>query len=188
MAGPVVEGARVTLRPPRSGDVEARLGLGRDAEIARMFGASATDLTPLTIDEIEREHATLAAPNQGWIIEHEGRAVGVARLHAIDPRDQRARFAVGIYDPELLGRGLGTEVTRLVLAHAFATMQLHRVELRVLTYSERAIRCYEKCGFRHEGIERESALVDGEWCDDAIMAVLQPEWQATQAAPTGPSH
>ncbi len=180
MAVPVLEGARVTLRPPRSADIEDRLRLGRDPQIVRMFGGGATDLTPLTIDEIEREHARLAPPNHGWIIEHEGRAVGVARLHAIDPRDQRARFAVGIHDPELLGQGLGTAVTQLVLAHAFETLALHRVDLRVLTYNERAIRCYVKCGFRHEGVERESALVDGERFDDAMMAILRPDWLASR--------
>ena len=188
MAVPVLEGARVTLRPPQPSDIADRLQLGRDPEVVPMFGGRAADLTPLTIDEIDREHARLAPPNHGWVIEYAGRAVGVARLSHVDTRDERASYAVGIHDPELLGQGLGTEVTQLVLAHAFETLELHRVDLRVLTYNERAIRCYEKCGFRHEGIERESALVDGEWCDDAMMAILRPDWLAAQAAPTGPSY
>jgi len=57
----------------------------------------------------------------------------------------------------LLGQGLGTEVTRVVLDFAFGPLALHRVGLRVLAYNRRAIGCYEKCGFQEEGREREPA-------------------------------
>jgi RimJ/RimL family protein N-acetyltransferase len=112
------------------------------------------------------------------MIEHEGRCIGTARLHRLDEHGRRARYAVGILDPALLGKGLGTEVTGLVLAYAFETLGLHRVDLRVLAYNERAIRSYEKSGFQREGTERDSALIDGEWEDDVMMAVLEWEWRA----------
>jgi RimJ/RimL family protein N-acetyltransferase len=76
--------------------------------------------------------------------------------------------------PALLGKGLGTEATRLVLRHAFNDLGLHRVGLRVLAYNHRAIRSYEKCGFVIEGREREAALVDGAWHDDVLMGALAP--------------
>lgn len=37
-------------------------------------------------------------------------------------------------------------------------MKLHRVDLEVLEYNNRAIHCYEKCGFKIDGILRESAI------------------------------
>ncbi|WP_051928544.1 GNAT family N-acetyltransferase [Palleronia rufa] len=51
-------------------------------------------------------------------------------------------------------------------------MALHRVDLRVRAFNARAIRCYLSCGFRHEGVGREAALIDGEGHDDWIMGVL----------------
>jgi hypothetical protein len=30
----------------------------------------------------------------------------------VNQQDKRARYAVGIYNPELLGKGLGTEITK----------------------------------------------------------------------------
>jgi RimJ/RimL family protein N-acetyltransferase len=65
-----------------------------------------------------------------------------------------------------------------MLRYGFETLGLHRIGLRVAAYSTRAIRCYEKCGFRLEGVERDSFLVDGEWHDDWLMAVLRDEWEA----------
>ena len=65
----------------------------------------------------------------------------------------------------------------MVLSHAFGTLRLHRVDLRVLSYNERAIRCYRACGFIEEGRERESARVGKAWYDDIIMGVLAREYQ-----------
>ena len=101
--------------------------------------------------------------------------VGTARLHGVDEHDRRARYAVGLLDSSRLGMGLGSEVTRTVLGYAFDELGLHRVDLRVLAYNTRAIRCYERCGFVEEGREREAAFVDGHWHDDVIMGILQSE-------------
>jgi RimJ/RimL family protein N-acetyltransferase len=48
----------------------------------------------------------------------------------------------------------------------------------VLEYNTRAIRAYEKCGFVREGIERETALVDGAWHGDVIMSLLEDGYRA----------
>lgn len=88
-----------------------------------------------------------------WVIEFAGRCIGEARL-TVDAKNRRARYAIGIFDTTKLGMGLGTEATRMVLRYAFEVLKLHRVDLRVLEYNRRAIRCYEKCGFVKEGVER----------------------------------
>jgi RimJ/RimL family protein N-acetyltransferase len=92
--------------------------------------------------------------------------------------DRRARLAIGLFHPDLLGQGIGTLAIRLLLRHAFETMGLHRLDLRVLAFNRRAIRCYEKCGFVHERFERESAWVAGTWADDVLMALLEHEYRA----------
>jgi len=65
-----------------------------------------------------------------------------------------------------------------MLRYAFEDLGLHRIALWVAAYNTRARRCYEKCGFRVEGIARENFQVDGEWQDDVLMAVLKEEWEA----------
>ena len=58
------------------------------------------------------------------------------RFHNVDSHDRRAALAIGIEDPALLDRGLGTEALRLALGFGFAT-GLHRVSVRVLTSNAR---------------------------------------------------
>lgn len=66
---------------------------------------------------------------------------------------------------------------RLALAYGFDGLGLHRIDLRVLAFNERAIRCYRKCGFVVEERLREPALVDSERHDDLIMGLLASEFR-----------
>ena len=75
-------------------------------------------------------------------------------------------------------KGLGTKITQFVLRYAFEELQLHRVDLRVLQYNKRAIKCYEKCGFIQEGVEREGALIEGKYETDLFMSILDREFQS----------
>jgi RimJ/RimL family protein N-acetyltransferase len=74
--------------------------------------------------------------------------------------------------------GLGTEALRLALRHAFDQLKLHKVYLRVLDYNARAMRAYEKSGFKVEGTLREEMRVDGAWHDLIYMGVLADEFAA----------
>ncbi|WP_457583320.1 GNAT family N-acetyltransferase [Ensifer canadensis] len=172
------------LRRPRYSDVDARLALGRDPEIYRMFGGDASFNRPYGQADAEAwlQH-TIEHP-AAWIIDRGG-LIGDVRLDNINRHDRRASFAIGILDPKLLGKGLGTAVTELVLAHAFGALALHRVSLRVLAFNERAIACYLKCGFSIEGRERQTALIDGAWHDDIMMGVLAHEFSTAQDRPHG---
>lgn len=81
-----------------------------------------------------------------------------------------------MFAPRHIGRGLGTEATRLVLSHGFDSMGLHRIDLRVLAFNAMAIACYRKCGFIVEGRERESCWLENVWHDDIIMGILAREY------------
>jgi [ribosomal protein S5]-alanine N-acetyltransferase len=180
---PTLEGKGVMLRRPRESDIEDRLQCGRHPEIIRMYGGDTRSLKPLTREDAVAAHRRALSHPLEWAIEHEGKWIGVARL-TVSEVDRRARFAIGIADITKLGKGMGTEATRLVLGHAFAVMRLHRVDLRVLEYNKRAIRCYEKCGFVREGVEREGALVEGNWETDVMMSILEHEYRAQQERDT----
>jgi RimJ/RimL family protein N-acetyltransferase len=83
---------------------------------------------------------------------------------------------VGLFVPGLRGQGLGREITRLVLAWAFGELGVHRVELEVLAFNRRAIRCYLACGFRQEGIRRQAELYPDGFQDLILMSVLESEY------------
>jgi len=174
---PVLERERVKLRPPTEGDAEVRLYFGQNADIAEMYGVSRNDVHPMTRENALLWVQTLSENPHAWIIESGGASIGEIRLERVNFHDRRAFMAIGIFDPASLGLGIGTEAIRLVLEHAFRTLELHRISIRVLAYNGRAIRAYRKCGFREEGRERETAFVNGQWRDDIMMGLLDYEFR-----------
>ena len=176
----------IILRAPEPRDVLARCALGVSAEIVRMYGGIADSQGELERQQADAWFDALAQHPHAWVIEAEGELAGEIRLDGLDRRDRRARLAIGLLHERYLGRGIGRRAVELALDHAFGLLGLHRVDLRVLSYNLRAIRCYQACGFIREGVERESALVGEAWHDDWIMAILEHEFRARRAG-AGPA-
>lgn len=92
-----------------------------------------------------------------------------------------AWVAIGIGERDFWGKGYGTDAMRLTLHYAFDELNLHRVTLTVWGVNERAIRSYEKAGFRREGVQRETMLREGRRVDTVLMGVLGAEWKVLRA-------
>ena len=98
----------------------------------------------------------------------------------MDADQHCATYTVGLFVARLRGRGLGREITRLVVSWGFGELGAHRIQLEVLVGNTRAINCYLACGFRQEGIRRQALLYPDGWQDLILMGVLQSEY-ASQA-------
>jgi UDP-4-amino-4,6-dideoxy-N-acetyl-beta-L-altrosamine N-acetyltransferase len=106
------------------------------------------------------------------------RAVGGTAFHQIDWRSRHTCFGITIGESADWGKGYGTEATRLMVDYAFATLNLNRVWLHVLEYNERGVRCYERVGFKKEGLLRQEHFRDGRYWDTHLMAILRDDWLA----------
>jgi RimJ/RimL family protein N-acetyltransferase len=105
----------------------------------------------------------------------EGFLIGNVGLHSIDWRNRSAVLGIVIAEKEYWGRGYGSDAIITLLRFVFGEMNLHRVHLSVYDFDERAIACYEKCGFRHEGRAREAMYRDGSYHDSLYMAILRQD-------------
>ena len=169
---PVLRGPRVTLRPPAASDADAVWRIGVHPEIERFFGEdTGAEWRESTQEEAEALLAGLAPCDDGvgWVIDAGQGFIGTARLHSFDGTAGTAAYAVGLLSPDVLGHGFGTEVTRLVLAHAFDVLGLATLTVRVLEFNTRAIACYARCGFLYDRREPDAVALDGISCADVIM-------------------
>lgn len=174
---PTLRGAQVILRKIREGDIDDRLAIGRHHEFVHMCGGETLPQPEYPERRVwEAWYESQKDAPFSWVIEYDGRCIGMAGFHALSPEDRSARYRIGIFDVRCHSRGIGTEVTRLLLEYGFRTMKWHRIDLKVLEYNRRAIRCYEKCGFQQEGLLRESAWIEGGYYADIIMSILDYEY------------
>lgn len=111
----------------------------------------------------------------------DGEAIGEIVLKDVDPDAGRASMRIALFSATRCGQGYGTEALRLLLDFAFGELGLHRVELEVYSYNERARRSYLKCGFKEEGRLREAVIADGRRYDLVLMGILRAEYEAGRA-------
>jgi RimJ/RimL family protein N-acetyltransferase len=104
--------------------------------------------------------------------------IGFVGLRGIRWNQRDAWVGIGIGEPEYWGKGYGTEAMQLALGYAFLELSLERVTLGVLASNQRAIRSYEKAGFKLEGVERQIIHRDGGKGDVLYMGILRQEWLA----------
>ena len=106
----------------------------------------------------------------------DGSFVGVSGF--LDPVPERgeARFFIVIGAPSLWGRGLGTEVTKSVVAKGFEKLGLRRIVSSYFTPNIGSRVIHERAGFRIDGVQREVAWRNGNWIDQEIVSLLSHEY------------
>lgn len=68
----------------------------------------------------------------------------------------------------------------LLARYAFRELNLNRINLSAFEFNPRAVRSYEKCGFVHEGRERQWLNRGGRCWDMIYMGLLREDWLARQ--------
>jgi RimJ/RimL family protein N-acetyltransferase len=107
----------------------------------------------------------------------ENKLIGNTGLHNVDLKNRSATFGIFIGEKTCWGQGYGTDATRTIVQWGFEQLGLNRIELWVYDFNPRAIRAYEKAGFRREGVRRQGLYRNGRFCDEYMMAILRAEWE-----------
>ena len=106
----------------------------------------------------------------------EDKLIGELGLDVVNWSGRDAFVGLGIGETEYWSKGYGTDVMNVLLRFAFTEINLKRVTLTVFEYNPRAIRSYEKAGFRHEGRKRQLLNREGKRWDELYMGILREEW------------
>ena len=105
-----------------------------------------------------------------------GEFLGTVSFFDISKQHKRAEFGIAIHNPDNLGKGYGTDTTRVMLWISFQILGLNSVFLITLDSNERAQKAYENAGFKKAGTFRQGAYVKGSFHDFIIMDILKGEF------------
>ncbi|GAB4091447.1 GNAT family N-acetyltransferase [Flaviaesturariibacter terrae] len=107
------------------------------------------------------------------------KTVGHVSLGGISRKNRSARISrVLVGDSQQKGRGLCTAMIKALLRIGFDELKLHRISLGVYDFNHGAIRCYEKCGFVREGVQRDILRYGDHYWSLLEMSILEDEWRA----------
>jgi len=171
-----IDGEQVYLRPVEAEDADIFCQWFNDPEFRKLGGGELPTSKHEQKKEIERMHK---GENAVWLVitlRDTNNPIGFVVLGKIDRVNRNAQFGIGIGDKTHWARGYGTEAAKLVVDYGFNTLNLHRIWLEVYDYNKRAIRSYEKVGFRAECTLRDGEYVDGKYHDLVVMSILENEW------------
>ena len=174
----MIYGEKVLLRALTRSDLPRLVQWRNDPEVKALLGGWSFPISPEQEEKWlaqvydDRDTCRLAIQRLDTEVH-----IGNIGLYQIDWKNRKAEYAILIGDRGSWGQGFGLDATRALLDFAFNEMNLHRISLEVLAQHKRAIRLYEKAGFRVEGRLREDNFKRGQYLDTLIMSILAREFQ-----------
>ncbi|HYG73095.1 MAG TPA: GNAT family N-acetyltransferase [Actinomycetota bacterium] len=186
-SGTVATDGELVLRRLRD-DPEDYASMGRwlsDERVLEFYGGRDAPLDPTRAAADYLETTGPDGPTFGCVIELDARPIGYVQFYRwLDHPEDAARIGMtepGAYgidlfigEPELWGRGLGTRTVELVVRHLVEERAAMLMTLDPLTTNARAIRAYEKAGFRKDRIVTDTQLHEGEHRDLWLMVRTEP--------------
>ncbi len=168
--------ARVVLSHPTDEHISRFMSLSDDPELIttmgwRPFSSGERDrfarfMRVLSLPDLRPGKAEVFS----IISASDDRAIGYVSVKGISETQSRAEVGIAIMEREYRGKGYGTEALRQAIDHAFNELGLAQLGLTVFPSNHRAIRVYEKLGFRKTSLLKDSWLLpDGGSTDMWLM-------------------
>ena len=176
---PTITTPRLVIRLISDDDVDAMFEVFSDAEVMRYWStpplanrAGAVEL----VNEIHESFARQVMLKWGVARRPDNYLIGTTTLYNLDFDNRRAEVGYALGRTHW-GQGYMHEALQALLAFAFETLDLRRLEADVDPRNRASIQTLERLGFQREGFLRERWEVGGEIQDALFYGLLRPEWK-----------
>lgn len=167
-------GKKCFISPMCSQDAAIYTQWLNDLEVTQNLVLSASCVT----EDDERNVIEEISKNHDYsIIDLESeKLIGSIGLDRFDSINNTAELGIFIGDKNFWGKGYGTEAICLILDFGFRRLNLHSVFLHVYSFNPRAVKCYQKAGFKMAGCLRQAVCRGGKYYDRYLMDILADEF------------
>jgi RimJ/RimL family protein N-acetyltransferase len=181
----VLKGDLVGLRARSEADVPI-LHAGLQDDVATWSSAHGTPWRPLSAGD-DSPYAIKPATDEiagfSVVTLADDELVGSALLWGIDSHNRAAHLGLGLL-PETRGRGLSTDIVKVLCHYGFVVRGLRRLQLETLAGNAPMIAAAKRSGFLLEGTLREAVYVLGDILDEVIYGLLAADWAGLAPTPT----
>lgn len=177
---PRLLGERVMLREYQAEDIGAIRGWVNDETVTRYLSTRYWPPQTMVDSQEFLSHMLQSSHNAyNFVIADraDGHYIGQLDIFRVDWRLRCGEIGMVIGGAQDRGRGIGREALELLKRFAFLTLGLERLEMDVHMNNLPARRCYEKAGFRLEGVKRHAFYTEGRFCDVGMMSMLRGDYE-----------
>jgi RimJ/RimL family protein N-acetyltransferase len=173
-----LRGEHATLVPLAPEHATALADAARDGELWKLWYTSVPHADRMT-QEIERRLGLQQAGSMlpFTVLDAAGVPAGMTTYMNIDAVNRRVEIGSTWYARRVQRSALNTECKRLLLAHAFETLECIAVEFRTHRLNTQSRRAIERLGAQLDGNLRAHARAsDGTLRDTAVYSITAAEW------------
>jgi RimJ/RimL family protein N-acetyltransferase len=180
----VWNGERLGLRDVTEADVHALHAIYGDANVTQHMPFPPRSLSEVAALVEQAVEAAAAEPRRLYVMSvvdlamaGSGRCdvIGVARLHIEADHPHSAEIGFGLH-PHQWGRGIGTDLVRLLLSFGFKQLGLHRIWGARSPANLPAQLAMLTAGMVEEGRVRHHVHTADGWRDSIVHSALDDEW------------
>ncbi|NTV35410.1 MAG: GNAT family N-acetyltransferase [Anaerolineaceae bacterium] len=172
-----LKGSQVYLRPIEKDDLKQLYVWFNDPEIRALTG----EVFPTSQTGMEEFLSKIQADTSrvwfGIVLQENDQLIGETGLLRMFPAWRNTDLSIIIGEKSKWGKGYGNETMELLLDYAFGYLNFHRVAIGVVGTNERALRFYERIGFKREGIQRDGYYYAHKYQDFVMMSLLEDEYR-----------
>jgi RimJ/RimL family protein N-acetyltransferase len=149
-----IKSDRIFLSPMDVNDANQYAQWLNDAEIMQnlqgIHWVLTLDAERQAIDKLSKEH------NYAIVLKNDGNLIGNIGLMDCDYLNRSAELGIFIGRKDLWNKGYGTEAIKALCEYGFLSLNLENIMLKVYNFNTRAIKAYQKSGFKIIGTRRQA--------------------------------
>ncbi len=173
----MLKGQKTLIRPIEEDDIDTIYPWYHDQDV-NLWSSGAWPLNTLLSKEqlaVKFLVGTQDAYRYALLNENE-LLIGTIGFQEINVPAHSVTLYIVIGDKAHWGKGYGTDALITFARFLFTQWNFHRITLDTWDENSRAIRAYEKVGFKIEGRQREARFVQGKYHDAILMGLLREEF------------
>ncbi|MDQ7094937.1 GNAT family protein [Desulfosporosinus sp. PR] len=173
----MLKGKRIRIRPIEEDDIDLLYQWTTDEEV-NYWSSGAWPLNSLqTKDQLAEKYLDSQPDSYRYaILNEKDSLIGTIGFKEINVPSRSATLFVVLGDKTCWNQGYGTDALITFARFLFTQWNFHRISLDTWDENLRAIRAYEKVGFKVEGRQREARFVLGNYHDAILMGLLRHEF------------
>lgn len=165
----------ISLRPIEESDVTDRyLSWFRDADVVRYL--EARNLTRDEVLAFIRNGRDTTRFMEAICLVDSGLHVGNVKID-VNWRHSTGNLSIFVGEKALWGKGIATSAIRSMTQKAFINLKIRHLTAGAYAVNLGSLRCFERAGWRLDGLRRDHLILDGRPIDSVSMAISNPgEW------------